>query len=216
MPADSRADLQTEIAATAARMIAEEGLDYASAKRKAAEELTGGIDQRALPDNPSVERELRRYLGTFDPDHPARLAALRSQALVLMDRLAPFNPHLVGAVLNGTATAHSNLHLHLFTDSAKDVELFLMDARIDFEVDEPAGRRGEPGAAMEELSFVVPVREPTLAPRLGVVLSVHPTDAIRVAPRGRSADPELHPVETSGRAARAALQTLVDAARGPA
>ncbi len=210
MPAEHRNDLQTEIAAAAARLIAEDGCDYATAKRKAAAEIVGESGaRRALPDNSVVEHELRRYLQTFDGDeHARRLAALRMLALELMQRFARFNPHLVGAVLNGTATAHSNVHLHLFTDSAKDVEIHLMNEGVEFEVEEGGGR-GEPGAALEELQFVITTRQDSLPRRVGVVLSVHDTDAIRVAPRFRSTDPQLHPVEAAGRANSTALNNLL-------
>ncbi len=211
MPADLHDDLQIEIAAAAARLIAEDGLDYASAKRKAADEVLGAGRRRTLPDNATLERELRRYLATFDADHhKPRLAALRALALELMQRLARFDPHLVGAVLNGSATAHSNIHLHLFTDNAKDVEMFLLDAGIDFEV-EDAGR-AEPGSPSEELHFVVPGPAAGLADRIGVVLSVHDTDAIRIAPRHRSTDPDLDPIEAAGRANAKSLGELIDRA----
>ena len=55
-------DLKTAIAAAAARWIAEEGCDYATAKRRGAREVlgdAGGVG--AMPDNPLVESELRRY-----------------------------------------------------------------------------------------------------------------------------------------------------------
>lgn len=210
MPAEHRNDLQTEIAAVAARLIAEDGYDYATAKRKAAAEIVGESGaRRALPDNAIVEHELRRYLQTFEGDeYRRRLAALRQLALHLMQRFADFNPHLVGAVLNGTATAHSNIHLHLFTDSAKDVEIFLMNEGIEFEADQP-GSRGEPGAALEELQFVVDIDRDALPRRVGVVLSVHDTNAIRVAPRFRSTAADLHPVEAAGRASATALTGML-------
>jgi hypothetical protein len=216
MPSLPRNDLQTEIAAAAARLIAEVGLDYASAKRKAADDVVGDAGtRRALPDNALIEHELRRYLMTFEGDeHPRRLAALRGLALDLMHKLADFSPHLVGAVLNGTATAHSDLHLHLFTDDPKDVMLFLLNAGIEVESAEPARRRGEPGAPSEELHFIVRARDPALPARVGVVLSIHDRDAIRVAPRHRSSDPDLHPTEAAGRASEAALRALLQATGG--
>ncbi|MCU0938047.1 MAG: hypothetical protein MUC86_02670 [Burkholderiaceae bacterium] len=213
MPADLHDDIQSEIAAAAARLIAEEGLDYASAKRKAADEVLGAGRRRMLPDNATLERELRRYLATFDADqHRPRLAAMRTLALGLMQRLSRFDPHLVGAVLNGSATAHSNIHLHLFTDSAKDVEMFLLDAGIDFDVDDAGHRRTEPGAPTEELHFLVPGQAAGLDARVGVILSVHDTDAIRIAPRHRSSDPDLDPIEAAGRANAKSLRELIDRA----
>lgn len=206
------ADTAIKIAAAAARLIAEEGCDYAAAKRKAARAILGeGSDtRRHLPDNALIESELRRHLQTFAADsHPARLAALRRLALTWMSRLAQFNPHLVGAVLNGTATEHSDLHLHLYTDSAKDVEIALLNAGIDFEVEQGVD---EPGGAEEVIAFAVSTgNDSGLPPRVGVRLSVHATDAIRIAARCRSDDPGLHAVEAAGRANIDRLRVLLEA-----
>jgi hypothetical protein len=215
MPARSDR-LRTEVAAAAARLIADEGCDYAQAKRRAVRELLGdGSDARGvMPDNAEIEHELRRYLQLFAADtHPGLLAELRSTAADVMTRLAQFNPHLVGAVLNGTATEHSDIELHLFTDSAKDVEVFLMDAGIDFDVE-----GGAPGE-LERLSFIAAPRGERPQPgqqRIGVRLHVFEQDAIRAAPRYKTAPSpefELHPVATSGRASLAALRQLIDAAQ---
>jgi hypothetical protein len=211
-----RDSLSIELAAAAARLIAEDGCDYATAKRKAVQLVLGdgGYPRGAWPENDLVETELRRYLRTFGGErHAALLSELRVVALAVMEYLAPFSPHLVGAVLNGTATEHSDLHLHLFTDSAKDVEIFLLNEGHRFDVDEAR----EPAGALECIHLQVPPRmlkgrrRPLLA-----VLSVLPTDAVRVASRFRSADPTLSAVEKSGRANLAAVRSLVAATgRGP-
>jgi hypothetical protein len=210
----AREGLTLELAATAARLIAEDGCDYATAKRRAAQLVAGesGAARSRLPENDLVESELRRYLRTFGgARHAALLAELRRAALGLMEYLGAFNPHLVGAVLNGTATEHSVLHLHLFTDSAKDVEIFLLNDGVRFDVEEP----NEPAGALECIRLQVPRR---LAPAdtrpVEAVLSVLPTDAVRVAARFRSTDQTLSPVERSGRAGVAALRSLL--AAGPA
>jgi hypothetical protein len=131
--------LRAEIAIAAARMIAEEGASYGTAKRKAAKQILG--DERAskefLPGNEQIEEELRVYNELFLGDtQPARLRHLREVALELMEELAPFQPYLTGAVLNGTAGEHSDIHLQLFVDNPKDVEIFLLNKNIDFEVSE--------------------------------------------------------------------------------
>ncbi|MGZ9059926.1 MAG: hypothetical protein ACXW14_11865, partial [Burkholderiaceae bacterium] len=120
-------DLRTELAVTAARLIAEVGCEYAQAKRRAVQEIFGESARRlTLPDNSEVEHELRRYLKLFGgAAHRALLVALRNVAADTMQTLHEFDPHLIGAVLNGTATEHSDIHLQLFVDSAKDVELRL-------------------------------------------------------------------------------------------
>ena len=209
-----REDLALELAATAARLIAEDGCDYATAKRKAAQLVLGDAAgaRGRLPENDLVESELRRYLRTFGGQrHEALLAELRNVALALMEYLAPFNPHLVGAVLNGTATEHSALHLHLFTDSAKDVEIFLLNEGVRFAVDEAS----EPAGALESIHLQMPRRllKGRAAP-LDAVLSVLPTDAVRVSSRFRSSDPSLSPIERTGRAGLAAVRALLSAAGG--
>jgi len=212
--------LRTELAAAAARLIAEEGCDYGQAKRRALHEVLGthGATRALLPDNAEIEHELRRHLQLFAADtHPALLAALRRTALLLMQQLAEFNPHLVGAVLNGTATEHSDIELQLYTDSAKDVEVELMNAGIDFDASDAHASDGP--VAQERLLFLTPVQRGTDdsvgagVPRsTGVCLSIYERDAIRVAPRARTAPaPEfdVHPVAASGRANLAAVQRLV-------
>jgi hypothetical protein len=214
MPADD--DLRAEIAATAARLIAEEGCEYAQAKRRAVRELMGDERTSAVPDNAEVERELRRYLTFFEAHtHAKRLWGLRGLARSMMERLAEFEPHLTGAVLNGTATRHSDIHLHLYVDSAKDVEVFLMNAGVDFDVDD--GPSDERPQLLERLTFLMPAPpEIGLPPRMdqiGFHLHVYPRDAIRVAARqkaDRAIEPDLHPVEASGRAGLAALRKLLE------
>ncbi|MGE5161561.1 MAG: hypothetical protein ACM3O5_08645 [Betaproteobacteria bacterium] len=214
MPADD--DLRAEIAAAAARLVAEEGCEYGPAKRRAVHELLGDSRAAPVPDNAEVEREVRRYLRLFEADtHPKRLAALRRVAASLMERFALYEPHLTGAVLNGTATEHSDIHLHLYVDSAKDVEVCLLDAGVEFDVDE--GPPDERPRMLERLAFVVPAPRdiglPRQMDRVAVHLHVYPRDAIRVAPRHRpdaGLEPDLHPVEASGRAGLAALRRLIE------
>ncbi|MGT2430195.1 UDP-N-acetylmuramate--alanine ligase [Cupriavidus basilensis] len=147
--------LREEIAQAAARMIAEDGADYATAKRKAARQLLGDIRVTGewLPDNEMVEAEVRAYQALFHSDsQPRVLALLRRLAILAMSDLAAFRPYLAGAVLNGTATEHSDVYLQCFCDSPKDLTLHLLNAGVDFDTSESrhfAGR-GE----VETLSFL--------------------------------------------------------------
>jgi hypothetical protein len=203
-------DLKTAIAAAAARAIAEEGCDYATAKRRASREVLGegAASRAAIPDNALVESELRRYLRIFAADsQPAELACLRRMALHLMRRLHTFDPHLVGAVLNGTATAHSCIRLNLFTDSAKDVEIYLLNQGVSFDV-----REAGPDSAMtqELLDFTVHAEASgPIAGEVAVTLAVMDPVALRVAPSGKARDADLHPVERSGRASVSMLERLL-------
>jgi Tat protein secretion system quality control protein TatD with DNase activity len=210
-------DLRTELAATAARLIAEEGCEYAQAKRRAVQEILGeGARRSTLPDNSEVERELRRYLKLFGGEtHRALLVALRTVAADTMQTLREFEPHLIGAVLNGTATEHSDVHLQLFVDSAKDVELRLMHLGIEFDVDD-GDADGERPAAIERLNFVVPAAANARSPQrmmIGIRLHIYARDAIRIAARHkRDVTPEegVHPIEATGRANLGSLRRLID------
>lgn len=138
--------LRAEIAATAARLIAESGLDYASARRKAARDIGGSarLAQDALPDDAQIEDALREHQRLFQSDtQPARLVLLRRVALDVMDLLPQHALYLVGAAANGTAGEHSELFLQCYVDSSKDLHIDLLNAGIDADADEipnPFGR----------------------------------------------------------------------------
>lgn len=134
-----------EVAAAAARLVVEEGMEYASAKRKAAR----GVGRVEMPSNEAVEEEVRNHLSLYCADtQPAELRALRRLALRWMVRLAAFRPHLSGAVWRGTATRLSSLHLDLYCDDAKAMEIGLINLGISYaSASLPAvhrGRRSEP------------------------------------------------------------------------
>jgi hypothetical protein len=167
--------LRAEIAASAARLIAENGADYATAKKKAAKQILGNTKIRGeiMPDNAQIEEEVRIYNELFlGESQPARLLHLRKLAVQLMEYLAQFSPYLTGAVLNGTAGAHSDVHLQLFPESAKDVEIFLINKNVDFEVSESAHFKGR-GEPVETLSF--------MWHNEGVHLALYETDDLRGA-----------------------------------
>lgn len=132
-----------EIAAAAARLIVEEGLEYGPAKRRAARDI-GSRNGVHLPGNDEVEDEVRDYLALFEAEtQPAELAELRRIAAAWMERLPAFRPHLSGAVWRGTATRLSSIHLELYCDDSKAAELALIDQRIEYDVssiDAPRGR----------------------------------------------------------------------------
>lgn len=173
--------LRAEIAAAAARMIAEDGTDYGTAKRKAAKQVLGNVKVRGdvMPDNAMIEDEVRIYHELFLSDtQPARLLSLRKLALRMMEELAEFSPYLTGAVLNGTAGEHSDIHLQLFTHSPKDVEIFLLNKGVDFEVSETPHFNGR-NDPVETVSF--------MWRNEGIHLSIYETDDLRGAVKGSAA-----------------------------
>lgn len=134
-----------EIAAAAARLVVEEGMEYGPAKRRAAKALGQRSTRSAdLPDNDELEDEVRAYIELFHADtQPAELEALRRVAARWMERLAQFRPHLTGAVWRGTATRLSSVHLQLYCDDSKSAELALIDLGVDYDVGSLPGPRGE-------------------------------------------------------------------------
>jgi hypothetical protein len=125
--------MRARIAAAAARIMAEDGIDdFALAKRKAARRL-GASETEALPANDEVEAELHAYRALYQAEeHPERIAELRRIAFDAMQTLAQFNPYLTGPVLSGIAGRYAEIELQLFPESAKEVELFLLDRSIAY------------------------------------------------------------------------------------
>lgn len=123
------------VAQAAARLVVDDGLEYGAAKRKAARDLERRGGRRSeLPSNEAVEDEVRNYLALFQADtQPGDLEALRRLALVWMQRLSEFRPHLCGAVWRGTATRRSMIHIELYCDDPKSAEIGLLDRNIHFE-----------------------------------------------------------------------------------
>ena len=145
-------NLRREIAALAARMIAEDGIsDYGFAKRKAARQL-GAVNADELPNNAEIEAEVRTYLSVFqDEEHLERQMAMRLAAVEIMRELQPFRPYLTGAVLDGTAGRYSEIEIDLFPESAKEVEIFFLNNSVAYEHREP--RRNQPDAPEAILVF---------------------------------------------------------------
>lgn len=132
-PEIRQGNLRRSIAAAAARLIAEEGIqDYGFAKRKAARQL--GAPERELPTNMEVEEALHAWRSLYrDEEDDARLVHMREAAVEVMRLLAPYRPYLTGTVLDGTAGAFSEVELELYVDSAKDVEIFLLGHEVRYE-----------------------------------------------------------------------------------
>jgi len=127
--------LRHAIAQEAARLMAEHGIqDFYVAKRKAAERY-GVVDGAFLPRNTEIEAALMSYQRLFGGvQHERSLQEQRRVALQAMQLLREFEPRLVGAVLNGSATEHADIQLHVFSDNAEAVAMHLMERRFDYDV----------------------------------------------------------------------------------
>ena len=168
--------LKSEIAAVAARMVVDEGLEYGPAKRRALKQL--GLPARtALPGNDAVEEAVVAHIALFCADtQPKELLALRRLAVVWMKRMAAFRPYLGGAVWHGTATRLSDIYLQLFCDDCKSAEILLIDHQVNYEPRTVTGFHGE---AVEALSLHVFC--PELKEEVGVHLLIYDLDDVRGA-----------------------------------
>jgi len=156
--------IESEIAQTAAILVVDEGLEYGPAKRRALKQL--GLPARTpLPANDQLEDAVREHIALFCADtQPDELLALRRVALVWMERMAAFRPHLGGAVWHGTATRLSDIYLQLFCDDPKSAEIALIDRHVDYDPQTVQGMHGQPVEALS-LGHAVP--------EWGMVVGVH-------------------------------------------
>jgi len=169
-------ELQMEIAAQAARWVVEEGLEYGPAKRRAVKAM--GLPPRTgLPGNDLVEDAVHDYIAVFCADtQPSELLALRQLALLWMERLHAFRPHLGGAVWHGTATRLSDIYLQLFCDDCKSAEIALIDQRVSYVPRSVTGFNGETVDALSVHAFC-----PDLKEEVGVHLMIYDRDDVRGA-----------------------------------
>jgi hypothetical protein len=155
MPKDNGTRRMRErIAYLAARVMAEEGVDdFGVAKRKAARRA-GAENTRNLPNNEEVEQALKTFRTLYQrEEHAALLKSLRERAVVAMRLLSTFQPQLTGSVLTGRAGKYSDINLHLFADSAKEVEIYLINQDLRYRVAEQRLWMGDEPRLVPRLTF---------------------------------------------------------------
>jgi len=161
--------VRSRIAAAAARIMAEDGIDdFALAKRKAARQL-GAEPGQGLPGNEEVEAELEAYRALYQSDeHPERIVELRRAALGAMRAFERFAPYLVGPVLKGIAGPYGEIELQLFPESAKDVEIFFLEEGLTFTTHEAKRYSGGRARSVSVFSLTwegLPLKVSVLDPR---------------------------------------------------
>jgi hypothetical protein len=194
--------LRNAVAQEAARLMAEHGIqDFLVAKRKAAERY-GVFDGAFLPKNTEIEAALMSHQRLFGAaQHQRSLQEQRRVALQAMQLLQKFEPRLVGAVLTGSATAYTDIQLHVFSDSAEAVCMHLMDSRHDYEVFERRVRMSpERQVSVPSVRFELDAET--------VEAFVFPRDGIRQAP---ASPVDGRPMRRADR--RELLDLLADAPR---
>jgi hypothetical protein len=202
--------LRQLIAQQAARMMAEEGIsDFSHAKRKAGKQL-GATDINCLPTNSEIEEEIRLYHEIYNSeDQPENLRQLRADAVIVMRLLERFNPHLTGPVLDGTAGKFAETHIHLFADSLKDVEMFLLNQQIPYETNEKSYRISERRSSDRKGGDRKKVPVFTLEGPHGLIrLSVFEIDDLRIPTRSPANGQASSRVNLDGLKALIALSRL--------
>jgi len=186
------------VAQEAARLMSEHGIrDFHHAKLKAAERL-GILDTQALPRNLEIEQALREHQRLFLADSQPQLLRQRREAAVeAMRFLAAFEPRLVGAVLEGTADAHSAVCLHVYSDDPEAVVLYLREHGVP--IDTQVRRLRYSRDDQPEYPVLL-----FAADELPFDLTVLPRDALRQAPLDRADDRPMR------RASLAQVEMLLD------
>jgi hypothetical protein len=190
-----QSQMRVRIAAAAARLMAEDGIDdFALAKRKAARQL-GATDTQSLPANEEIEAELRAYQALYQGEEQrTRIRDLRQIALDAMRSLAEFKPYLSGPVLKGTAGRYADIDLQLFTDDHKAVELFFLNSNLAYAVSELRHYCGDEPRPVPVLRLEwqgIPIN-------VAVYAAKDERSSLKASPAGR-------PMERAGIAAVAAL-----------
>jgi len=199
-----QSQLRQLVAQHAARMMAEDGVsDYGYAKKKAGRQL-GVVDANCLPSNAEIEEEIRLFHDIYNSDdQPEALRILRQDALATMQIFARFNPHLTGSVLDGTAGQYAETHIHLFADSAKDVEIFLLNQQIPYDSndksyrvrDRKSGEKKASGKNSERLKVPMFTLE---GPNGFIKLSVFEFDDIRFSTKSVVSGGNAERLDTQG------------------
>ena len=139
-----------------------------------------------LPDNQQIEHAVREHLSLFRAEtQPQELHALRRLALIWMDRLAEFRPHVCGAVWNGTATALSAIYLELFCDDPKLAQITLVNKGFSLEASSESRNSADDTTTV---GFIDKCEE--LGSDIDILLSIKDYDMLRTRSRpGRQGRP---------------------------
>jgi hypothetical protein len=131
--------IRQHIAQQAAKLVADHGMnDFDAAKKKAAKMLgVSPLQQGVLPTHQEIQTELEIHQRIF-PSAPreTHVHTLRQKALRTMQILKTFKPRLVGMVLDGSATLHSPIHLHVVADTSEEVMIHFINLKIPYDASE--------------------------------------------------------------------------------
>jgi len=116
----------------AARIMVDHGIsDYGFAKKKAVQRLGLSPRRTGLPSNRELAEAVGTRLRLFDGGGlNERYRTRLERAVEVMELLEEFRPRLVGPLLEGIATPHGAVELHLFCDVPELVMLRLQEMAL--------------------------------------------------------------------------------------
>jgi len=137
------ASTAAEIAAIAARLVVEDGMEYAAAKQKAARSLDCARCVQVTCPQRGGRGEVRAYLEVFCADtQPAELQALRELAATWMERLAEFRPTRRRRVARNRHPKIDD-HDRLVLRRPKSAEIGLINQGIEYDLGGDTSSDGE-------------------------------------------------------------------------
>lgn len=165
------------LAEQAARCMSEYAIDDPMAALRRVLARQGATpDRRHWPAPAEILAALHDYQRLFrGGEQPSQLGIRRDAALEAMRFFAAFGPRLVGAVLAGTADAHSPVQLHLHTDDPESMLAFLNDQGITHRV-------GESRIALDQRRLITVPRVEFSADGIDFQLWLLPSECERHAP----------------------------------
>ena len=126
-----------QVAAVAARAIADDSAGNFDQARNYAARALGLDGKSALPSNLEIHQALVGHLSLFAHDRQsALLSRLRTAARGALEYFAIFQPRLCGPVWYGTATQSSPITVHLISDEIEAVTRFLLERKIPYTLTE--------------------------------------------------------------------------------
>ena len=142
--AKRQTNMRARIAAEAARIMAEDGIDnFALAKRKAARRL-GASDTESLPRNDEVEAQLHAYRALYQPqEHSERIAVLAARGAGRHARIQTVSSISDGPGPQGHCGSLCRDRAAAFPQTPKDVEIDLLERGVSFSTQEARRFSGE-------------------------------------------------------------------------
>jgi len=141
--AESTENTRQRMCEECARIMVTEGVrDFQVAKQRAGARL-GAHATRHLPTNAEIDAAVRTYLNLFHARrHAEDLAQRFAGARDVLAHFESFQPRVVGALLRGWTLPGAPVEAHLFADTVEEVQWFLQETGIPFELDSKRLRFG--------------------------------------------------------------------------